>query len=64
MIFFASVFKANLPILKSIKDRHIDHDGVITTQELGGVLRQIGLNPTEAELQVGHKNILRECENI
>ena len=29
-----------------------DHDGVITTKELGRVLRQIGLNPTEAELQV------------
>ena len=29
-----------------------DHDGVINSKELGGVLRQIGQNPTEAELQV------------
>lgn len=27
-----------------------DHDGVITTHELGKVLRQIGQNPTDAEL--------------
>ena len=30
-----------------------DHDGIITTKELGSVLRQIGQNPPEAELQVG-----------
>jgi calmodulin len=30
-----------------------DHDGVINSQQLGSVLRQIGQNPTEAELQVG-----------
>ena len=30
-----------------------DHDGVINSKELGAVLRQIGQNPTEAELQVG-----------
>ena len=29
-----------------------DHDGVINSRELGSVLRQIGQNPTEAELQV------------
>ena len=29
-----------------------DNDGVITSHELGAVLRQIGLNPTDAELQV------------
>ncbi len=29
-----------------------DHDGVINSKELGAVLRQIGQNPTEAELQV------------
>ena len=29
-----------------------DHDGVIRSKELGAVLRHIGQNPTEAELQV------------
>lgn len=29
-----------------------DHDGIINSKELGAVLRQIGQNPTEAELQV------------
>ncbi len=29
-----------------------DHDGEISSKELGAVLRQIGQNPTEAELQV------------
>ena len=29
-----------------------DHDGVISSKELGAVMRQIGQNPTEAELQV------------
>lgn len=29
-----------------------DHDGIINSRELGSVLRQIGQNPTEAELQV------------
>ena len=29
-----------------------DHDGVINSKELGAVLRAIGQNPTEAELQV------------
>ena len=32
-----------------------DHDGVINAKELGPVLRQIGQNPTEAELQVSEK---------
>ena len=31
-----------------------DHDGVIRSKELGAVLRHIGQNPTEAELQVWH----------
>ena len=34
-----------------------DHDGVINSKELGSVLRQIGQNPTEAELQVGLNHI-------
>ena len=29
-----------------------DRDGIINSKELGAVLRQIGQNPTEAELQV------------
>ena len=29
-----------------------DHDGVISSRELGQVLRFIGHNPTEAEIQV------------
>jgi calmodulin len=29
-----------------------DHDGEIRSKELGAVLRHIGQNPTEAELQV------------
>ena len=32
--------------------RYTDHDGIINSHELGSVLRQIGLNPTDAELQV------------
>ena len=32
--------------------RYTDHDGIINCHELGSVLRQIGLNPTDAELQV------------
>ena len=32
--------------------RYTDHDGIISSHELGSVLRQIGLNPTDAELQV------------
>ena len=30
----------------------VDHDGVISSRELGQVLRFIGHNPTEAEIQV------------
>ena len=32
-----------------------DHDGIINSRELGSVLRQIGQNPTEAELQVSQR---------
>ena len=32
-----------------------DHDGVINAKELGPVLRAIGQNPTEAELQVSER---------
>ena len=39
-----------------------DHDGVINSKELGSVLRQIGQNPTEAELQV--KSLTSKFYNI
>ena len=32
--------------------RYTENDGIINSHELGSVLRQIGLNPTDAELQV------------
>ena len=35
----------------------LDHDGVINAKELGPVLRAIGQNPTEAELQVSERAI-------
>ena len=41
-----------------------DHDGIITTKELGSVLRQVGLNPTEAEIQVSQNFIWILLESI
>ena len=38
--------------------KYTDHDGIINSHELGSVLRQIGLNPTDAELQVSMSLIL------
>ena len=44
-----------------------DHDGVINAKELGPVLRAIGQNPTEAELQVsrgmGPKWQIKICDH-
>ena len=34
-----------------------DHDGAINSKELGAVLRQIGQNPTEAEIQVRNAKV-------
>ena len=36
-----------------------DRDGEIRSKELGLVLRHIGQNPTEAELQVNHETLSR-----
>ena len=40
-----------------------DHDGIINSRELGSVLRQIGQNPTEAELQVNSKPKMFDCHH-
>ena len=40
-----------------------DHDGVINAKELGPVLRAIGQNPTEAELQVNAKWQIKICDH-
>ena len=32
-----------------------DKDGVVNSKQLGSILRHVGLNPTEAEIQVGIK---------
>ena len=41
-----------------------DHDGIINSRELGSVLRQIGQNPTEAELQVSLSKSNAQCGKI
>jgi calmodulin len=45
MIYFLTEFKEAF----SLFDK--DSDGTITTKELGTVMRSLGQNPTEAELQ-------------
>lgn len=39
----------------------INKDGVITTRELGTVLRQLGQNPTEAEILEMIKELDKDC---
>jgi hypothetical protein len=34
-----------------------DHDGIINSKELGAVLKHVGQNPSEAELQVGIQSL-------
>ena len=41
-----------------------DHDGAINSKELGAVLRQIGQNPTEAELQVLRGKKKKKSDNF
>lgn len=38
-----------------------DGDGTITTKELGTVMRSLGQNPTEAELQDMINEVISEC---
>ena len=40
-----------------------DKDGIINSKELGAVLRTIGQNPTEAELQVKLQGWLFNADN-
>ena len=40
-----------------------DKDGNINGKDLGQILRHIGHNPTEAEIQVCHSHIMSKCED-
>ena len=44
-------------IQKAYKQVDLDSDGVILTSDLGPVLRLLGQNPTDAELQVSSHSV-------
>lgn len=48
-VFICSIFFSEFKEAFSLFDK--DGDGTITTKELGTVMRSLGQNPTEAELQ-------------